>query len=1016
MSGLHRLLLRWSCILGSALLAGPPALAASKALVAAVGDGAPGGGVFAGPGFADWPTAAGNGWVAFRGEIVGGTTSETLVVARMTSPGTRTRVASLGEAAPSGGIFGECAGKLKEFVGHPAVNASGDVAFMALIQPVSDAGQAAAAIGPRRAGIFALRGGVLAPVACSGQITPGGTLDLAGPFAASTSAETEDTPERSPAINDAGDVAFVTAYVNADGAPSGGAVVLAPRAGGFLEAARIDAPFDGGRLVRLGPPALNNHGLLAFHAVATTTDPTDSDGMVDGIFAADGQALRVLVRDGLSPMPLDQKLVQFEDPVSLNDQGDVAFLAGPLVDPADQSTSPDATPGVLVCRAQVVTLVAYPGQQIDSHVVTGVALGPFGGSVLPTPSIAPDGSVAFFVSLNDGTAEAIAAWDGESVRALLYTGGKIAGASPSGGVYAGAESAPALDAAGGIAFRAHLVGGSSSEAVVYIRPDGTATSIALGEAAPRQNEGFFGGRAFSAPRLTDGGDVVFRAYVVRGPTSVGIFRWRNGQLEAIVRAGDLSPSGQPFLDLVGQPSVNQRGGVVFAAQVENEGRGIFVADARGIRKVVRRGDRAPGDDGTTFSGFGPNPQINETGTVAFRGTTSFRDPATSDTIRREGIFVRGDAGIEALVYAESPSPVGIPFLKVRDPLLTAAASVVFRAPLGELVEQSSGIFAADDRQMSRLAIQQQPLGVGIVLSGFSGTPVVTPSGQIAFLGTRAMPDPDPAAPVRSLGAAILKSSRTGLDLVVARDMPAPAGGTFKTLGQPAINGAGTIAFRGSVQSAGGRTSGLFLQLATGLVPFLLRGEGSPIGGRLDTFASQISVNALDEIAFTASVSGGKASDAIFLASPTVLKTRGLGLRLTGGRGRDRVALRAVLEPGRVSAGVNPASEPVTVSLRDADGLLWSATVGAGRLKARGRTFVTKLSRRNSLRTQLRLLRIQIDRRGGVHFTAVSGAVDLTQGGTRTLAAPFTVGCEVGDDGAMAYAVPRVVRARGPRGA
>ena len=1012
MSGLHRLLVRWSCLPGAVLLAlaPAPALSASKALVAAAGDAAPGGGIFAGPGFTDWPTAAGNGWIAFRGEIIGGDTSETLVVARMSAPLTRTRVASLGEIAPTPGVFGECAGKLKEFVGHPAVNAKGEVAFMALIQPTADLVKR----GPTSAGIFALRAGVLEPVACSRQITPGGMLDLAGP---TSSVEVDETPNRSPTINDAGDVAFLTAYVNADGAPIGGAVVLAPRAGGILEVARTDGPFDGGKFTRFGPPALNNHGLLAFHAVATTADPNDGDGKVDGIFAADGQTVRMLVRDGISPMPANQPLVTFEDVVSLNDQGDVAFVAGPLVDPADTSTSPDPKPGILACRAGVVTLLAYPGLKIDTHVVTGVALGPFGGSQIPSPSIGPDGSVAFFVSLNDGNTEAIAGWDGHEVRPLLYTAGKSANGSPSGGVYAAAESAPALDAAGGIVFRAHLVGGPSSEAVVYLRPDGTATSIALGEAAPRQNEGFFGGRAFSTPLINDAGDVVFRAYVARGPTSIGIFRLRNGLLEPVVRAGDRSPSPDrvPFLDLVGQPGQNQRGAIAFAAQVEDEGRGIFVADAKGTRAIAMRGDPAPGDAGTTFAGFGANPQINDAGAIAFRATTVFRDPNTTLTTRREGIFLRNGSGIDALVYAESTSPAGLPFLRVRDPLLTAAPSVVFRAPLGELVEESSGIFTADaGRRTSGLALQLQPLGAGIVLSGFSGTPAVTPSGQIAFLATRSTPSEDPSAPYRSLGSAILTSTADGLDLVVARDMPAPTGGTFKTLGQPAINAAGTIAFRGASQSLTGRTSGLFLRMATGLVPFLIRGEASPIGGRFDTFASQLSMNGLDEMAFNASVGGGTASNGVFVASPTVLRAQGLVLRLTGGRGRDRVTMRAVLGLGRVSDGVDPGHEPVTVTLRDADGPLWSATVPSKQLTEHRGTFSIKVSRRNRVRSALRSLRVDLDRRGGVRVTAASGAVDLTQGGTRTLVAPFTIGVEVGDDSGMTTALPRVVRARGRR--
>src|SRR5262249_60995098 len=63
--------------LGAALLlAAAPARGASKALVAAIGGAVPGGGVFPGPGFAGAPTAAGGGWVAFRGAGAGGGSSE----------------------------------------------------------------------------------------------------------------------------------------------------------------------------------------------------------------------------------------------------------------------------------------------------------------------------------------------------------------------------------------------------------------------------------------------------------------------------------------------------------------------------------------------------------------------------------------------------------------------------------------------------------------------------------------------------------------------------------------------------------------------------------------------------------------------------------------------------------------------------------------------------------------------------------------------------------------------------
>ena len=120
----HRLSPRLSstlALLGAALLAlaGEQAWATSKAKVAAIGDAAPGGGVFAGPGFVGWPTAAGNGWIAFRGQVSGGTSSETVVAAHLTPPVSRAQVASIGQTAPSGNGYEACAGKLKQFVGHP---------------------------------------------------------------------------------------------------------------------------------------------------------------------------------------------------------------------------------------------------------------------------------------------------------------------------------------------------------------------------------------------------------------------------------------------------------------------------------------------------------------------------------------------------------------------------------------------------------------------------------------------------------------------------------------------------------------------------------------------------------------------------------------------------------------------------------------------------------------------------------------------------------------------------------
>src|SRR5207302_6721943 len=119
---------------------------------------------------------------------------------------------------------------------------------------------------------------------------------------------------------------------------------------------------------------------------------------------------------------------------------------GPLSD--DANPSDEGSSGVLVLRGGTVSLLAYPGQVLGAGKVTGVALGPAGGGALAAPSIGPDGTVAFFASL-DGNAEVIARTAGRGVQPLVSTGGNGADASQVGCLYGCDEPPPAIDASVG---------------------------------------------------------------------------------------------------------------------------------------------------------------------------------------------------------------------------------------------------------------------------------------------------------------------------------------------------------------------------------------------------------------------------------------------------------------------------------------------------------------------------------------------------------------------------------------
>jgi len=189
------------------LLLAPAARAGSSRTVAAIGDAAPGGGLFAGPGFSGWPSAAGEGWVAFRALLSGGSAAEALVVAQMKPPASSAQVAVLGGDSPGDNGHEACAGTFKQFLGRPIVNRGGEVAFLAIVEPAGEPEGEADPFKPVPAGIFLYSGNRLTAIACSGEETAVGRLDLVA--VVDPVADPSEIVDRSPALNDRGEVAYL---------------------------------------------------------------------------------------------------------------------------------------------------------------------------------------------------------------------------------------------------------------------------------------------------------------------------------------------------------------------------------------------------------------------------------------------------------------------------------------------------------------------------------------------------------------------------------------------------------------------------------------------------------------------------------------------------------------------------------------------------------------------------------------------------------------------------------------
>jgi len=141
--------------------------------------------------------------------------------------------------------------------------------------------------------------------------------------------------------------------------------------------------------------------------------------------------------------------------------------------------------------------------------------------------------------------------------------------------------------------------------------------------------------------------------------------------------------------------------------------------------------------------------------------------------------------------------------------------------------------------------------------------------------------------------------------------------------------------------------------------------------------------------------------------------RTLALRLGGRGARDHIRVDLALSLGRLSDGVAPTSEPVTVSVSDAHGVLWSVTVSPGLFKRRGRELVAVPRPRGTLAHKLVALRIRVGHDGTSVVQAVSKPLDLVHGGDRPLATPLAVTLQVGDDSAT-RALPCPAGRRGVR--
>lgn len=343
--------------------------------------------------------------------------------------------------------------------------------------------------------------------------------------------------------------------------------------------------------------------------------------------------------------------------------------------------------------------------------------------------------------------------------------------TPSGVTFSGFVTAepsrgfvnPMIDDHGRVALLASLAGpsvtiGVNSQGIWVERGalgGGLAKVARLGEPVPGFSPGTYFNLTDIPPTLGRSGHMATSAFVSTTPThAVAVLSDRaGGGLEPVARTGDPAPELDPpaTFNAVGEQRINDKDQTAFFTTLS--GAGITAANnqahwaesATGLRLVVRTGNAAPGtfDKSNpmppTFNSLGPLV-LNGSGRAAFFAGLN----ALLDTEHDSGIWSDATGSLKLVAREGDPAPgtgVAANFDNFNFPTMNDAGDVAFganlRDPANATTQTGSGIWVLRGGALTRVSRNGVPVpgvSAGITFQSFS-RPVLDGAGHVAFVGT-----------------------------------------------------------------------------------------------------------------------------------------------------------------------------------------------------------------------------------------------------------------------------------------
>ncbi|MEM1445987.1 MAG: choice-of-anchor tandem repeat NxxGxxAF-containing protein [Planctomycetota bacterium] len=348
--------------------------------------------------------------------------------------------------------------------------------------------------------------------------------------------------------------------------------------------------------------------------------------------------------------------------------------------------------------------------------------------------------------------------------------------------------------------------------------------------------------------------------------------------ESIAQTGDLSPDGDGLFpsqeETFGVPIINNAGQVAFRGLLFNSSLGssndsaIFRGAPSGLSLIARESQTAPlpgnGVPGTLQALNNRKVLLNDAGQVAFFSSVS---GSSSD----QGLFVGNGNNLSSRVRTGQtiPGPVGV-FDTFSSPALTSDGRVAFNAfsidgTFGG-ISDDNGVYLANPNGTRVQIVREGQAATGGPgsIDDFEGVNA-NAAGQVAFRA-------DINGFGRGFNNGIFRGDGTSLVPIVREDQVVPDGrggndGVIDSVGTPAMNASGTVAFGAILDGGSTNTSpfndeGIYFGNGGTLTQVVREGQDAPNGSGGfngffddDDMANLLDFNDSNEVAFFTDLRG-----------------------------------------------------------------------------------------------------------------------------------------------------------------